>query len=42
MPTIIHFIDVGQGNMVLIEVESRRSFVFDCNITADNEDRVLD
>ena len=42
MPTTIHFIDVGQGNMVLIEASSGSKFVFDCNITDDNEDRVLD
>ncbi|MDE0553923.1 MAG: MBL fold metallo-hydrolase [Candidatus Poribacteria bacterium] len=42
MATIVHFIDVGQGNMVLIEAASGRCFVFDCNITYDNEDRVLD
>ena len=42
MATIIHFIDVGQGNMVLIEAASGRSFVFDCNVTDENEDRVLD
>ena len=41
MPTIIHFIDVGQGNMVLIETQSGKKFVFDCNITDENEDRVL-
>lgn len=42
MPTVVHFIDVGQGNMVLIEAASGRCFVFDCNITNDNEERVLD
>lgn len=42
MATIIHFIDVGQGNMVLIEAASGRKFMFDCNITDDNEERVLD
>ena len=42
MATIVHFIDVGQGNMVLIETASGKNFVFDCNITNDNEDRVLD
>lgn len=41
MATIIHFIDVGQGNMVLIETHSGKKFVFDCNITNDNEDAVL-
>lgn len=42
MATIIHFIDVGQGNMVLIETASGTRFVFDCNVTDENEDRVLD
>lgn len=42
MATIVHFIDVGQGNMVLIETSSGKVFVFDCNITDNNEDRVLD
>ena len=41
MSTIIHFIDVGQGNMVLIECASGTNFVVDCNITEDNKDRVL-
>ena len=41
MPTIVHFIDVGQGNMVLVETANGRKFVFDCNITDDNEHRVL-
>lgn len=42
MSTEIHFMDIGQGNMVLIKTESNRIFFFDCNITDDNEDRVLD
>lgn len=41
MPTIIHFINVGQGNMVLIETSDGKNFVFDCNITNDNQDEVL-
>ena len=41
MATIAHFIDVGQGNMVLIETAMGRSCVFDCNITVENEERVL-
>ena len=41
MPTTIHFINVGQGNMVLIEAASGTKFVFDCNITDANEDQVL-
>ena len=41
MSTIVHFIDVGQGNMVLVECASGTNFVIDCNITEDNKDRVL-
>jgi len=41
MATIIHIIDIGQGNMVLIKAASGRNFVFDCNITEANETRVL-
>jgi len=41
METIVHFIDVGQGNMVLIETSNKKFFVFDCNITSDNETRVI-
>jgi len=40
--TIIHFIDVGQGNMVLIEATNGKFYICDCNVTNDNEDRVLD
>lgn len=41
MSTIVHFINVGQGNMSLIETSSGRSYVFDCNVTSENEDSVL-
>lgn len=41
MATEIHFVDVGQGNMVLIKADGGNRFVFDCNITQDNETRVL-
>ena len=41
MSTIVHFIDVGQGNMVLVECANGVNFVVDCNITEDNKDRVL-
>ena len=41
MATEIHFVDVGQGNMVLIKADDGNRFVFDCNITQDNEARVL-
>ncbi len=36
----IHFINVGCGNMVLI-ITSTKKVVYDCNITDDNEGRVL-
>ena len=41
MSTIVHFIDVGQGNMVLVECADGSNFMVDCNITEDNSDRVL-
>lgn len=41
MATEIHFVDVGQGNMVLIKADDGTRFVFDCNITQENEGRVL-
>ena len=41
MTTVIHFINVGQGNMALVECTNGAKFVVDCNITADNEKRVL-
>ena len=41
MPTVVHFIDVGQGNMSLIECADGSRFVVDCNITEANRDRVL-
>ena len=33
--------DVGQGNMVLIEASNGRFYICDCNVTGDNEDDVL-
>ena len=41
MTTIVHFIDVAQGNMVLVQCASGTNFVVDCNITEENKDRVL-
>ena len=40
MPAVIHFLDVGQGNMALIQAAGL-NVVCDCNICDDNEDRVL-
>ncbi len=36
-----HFIDVGCGNMTLIIMPTGKVLMYDCNITDDNEDRVL-
>jgi beta-lactamase superfamily II metal-dependent hydrolase len=41
MVTEVHFVDVGQGNMVLIKADDGSNFVFDCNITQDNETKTL-
>ena len=41
MSTIVHFIDVGQGNMVLVQCADGTNFVVDCNITEDNKSGVL-
>lgn len=41
MSTVIHFIDVGQGNMVLLEATNGKFYLCDCNVTDDNEVSVL-
>ena len=41
MATTIHFIDVGQGNMVLVQCADGTNFMVDCNITDANDCRVL-
>ena len=41
MRTEIHFINVGQGNMVLIKTANEEYWLCDCNITEDNEDSVM-
>jgi beta-lactamase superfamily II metal-dependent hydrolase len=37
----VHFINVGQGNMVLIVIPGNHIIVNDCNITSENEENVL-
>lgn len=37
----IHFINVGQGNMVLIQIPEGKTILCDCNITQSNKDNVL-
>ena len=39
--TVIHFIDVGQGNMVLIEATDEKYYICDCNVTSNNDSLVL-
>jgi len=41
MPTVIHFIDVGQGNMTLCQLADGTVLLYDCNVTDENEDQVL-
>ena len=41
MPTTVHFIDVGQGNMTLMQLADGSIFLYDCNVTDDHEDDVL-
>ena len=41
MATVIHFIDVGQGNMVLVQCADGTNLMVDCNITEGNKNRVL-
>ena len=41
MATTIHFMDVGQGNMVLVQCANGTNFMVDCNITDGNKAPVL-
>ena len=41
MTTTVHFIDVEQGNMVLIQCSDGTNFMVDCNVTESNKNRVL-
>lgn len=41
MSTVIHFVDVGQGNMVLLEATNGKFYLCDCNVTNDNEISIL-
>lgn len=33
MAVTLHFLDVGQGNMVLMQLDNGQNIVYDCNIT---------
>lgn len=37
----IHFLDVGLGNMTLIRFPNGVTYLYDCNVTEDNEDDVF-
>ena len=37
----LHFLDVGCGNMTLILFPNGTTYLYDCNVTDDNEDDVL-
>lgn len=39
--TIFHFIDVGCGNMTLIQLPDGKNIIYDCNITEENHVRVI-
>jgi len=41
MSTSADFIDVGQGNMTLLRLDDGKIFLYDCNVTDENEDAVL-
>ena len=40
MTTLIDIMDVGQGNMVLLQLDDGQIYLYDCNVTDDNEERV--
>ncbi len=41
MTTRVHLIDVGQGNMTLLQLDNNEVFLYDCNVTNENKSRVL-
>jgi competence protein ComEC len=42
MPTEVHFMNVGQGNMTLLKLANGKIYLYDCNVTNANEVGVLD
>lgn len=42
MPTKVHFVDAGQGNMTLLQLSNGKIFLYDCNVTNENENAVLE
>ena len=41
MSIFVHFLNVGQGNMVVVIFPDNEVLVYDCNITQDNEEDVF-
>ena len=41
MPVVVHFINVGIGNMSLIHMPDSTTFLVDCNVTEENKEKVL-
>jgi beta-lactamase superfamily II metal-dependent hydrolase len=41
MPTTVHFMNVGQGNMVLCQLDDGKRLFYDCNVTSENASDVL-
>jgi beta-lactamase superfamily II metal-dependent hydrolase len=41
VPTTLHFINAGQGNMVLCQLDGGTRLLYDCNVTAENANNVL-
>lgn len=41
MAVSVHFMDVGQGNMVLIKTDNGQNILYDCNVSQDNETVVI-
>lgn len=41
MSTIAHFMNVGQGNMTLLQLNNGQIMLYDCNVTNDNQNEVL-
>ncbi len=41
MATKVHFINVGQGNMTFLQLANGENWLYDCNVTNDNENDVL-
>ena len=41
MSVFVHFLDVGQGNMVVTIFPDKKILVYDCNITQDNEKAIF-